>query len=108
MFGNLLIDTNISLRVMDGQVRPDTTQQYRNSLVANRVTVVEVGKNREMAAMLFEWLERLGHFIGSARLVRGGEKRLLVNPVVIRQADEPLDRFGSCSAARRGHRFEHR
>ena len=58
MLGHLLVEADVPLRKARRQVWPHATEQHRHALVPARVTVVQIGENRELLAMAFQRLER--------------------------------------------------
>ena len=86
-----------------------TIEQHWNALVTAGEAVVEILKQGNVFAVLFQCLERLRHIIAGSSLTEIGKEGLLVNSIVVGQANEALDWFLDWrSASQRGQRLQHR
>ena len=76
--------------------------------MTTRQPVIEIGEDGEVLAMPFERLQGGGKLVVAPRLF--GEKRLLIDPVVIGQAHHAFDRSGGFSGGipARHHGFKNR
>ena len=68
--------------------RANATKKDGYSLVTSREAMVEVLEQGDVLTVLSQRLQGLGHFVFCPGLIDVREESLLVNPVVVGQADE--------------------
>ena len=100
VLGQFLVEADVALGIIMGEDGPHPAQEDGNALVPTRESMVEVLENGEVLTVLLKGLQGLGHLVIRARLVGVGKKGLLVDAVVVREADEAFHRLARLAGGR--------
>ena len=110
MLCEFLIEAHVSLGIIVGEDRANTTKKHGDPLMTAGETVIKILENREVLTMFPQSLEGFRNIIVFPGLSGIWEKGFLVDPIVVGETDKALDRLSLSggSTSYRNHCFKQR